>query len=178
MSDISIRILSKPERIEYLENNSAAKRELPKIHDWMFKPMGITLDEYHPNRICLRLREFEDKTATLVELETIKADIGYQDKRKIFGEGESNDLKEKASNMGYEVWGEMLVSSVEYKILVDSEEVVVLRQTIDPIGEFLKIETGSEKALVELLGIFGVLDEEKIERNSAVLLGEKLGLIK
>lgn len=178
MSDISIRIQSNQKRVEYLEKNFVSKKQLTKIHDWMFKPVGVDLNKYYPDKVCFRLREFENEVATLVEIETIKTDIGYQDKKKIVGEGEVDELKKKAELLGYEIWGEMNVNSIEYKISIDEMKVTVLSQKIDPIGEFIKIESESDKALIKLMKIFEVSKEEKIERNAAVLLGEKLNLIK
>ena len=168
MADISIRIPNTNERMKYVEDNFAAAQLLMGMKDTMYKPVGIDLKEYHPNNICLRLRQFDDGKSTLVELKTIKTETGYTDeKRKV-------DLEELAK---YEVWGKMAVISFEYIIEVGEETVTILSQKIDPVGEFLKIESPSVEALNQILKELKVEDSEKIERNAAVLLGEKLGLI-
>ena len=71
----------------------------------------------------------------------------------------------------------MSVISFEYKLEVGEETVIILSQKIDPVGEFLKIESPSVEALNKVLKDLKVEDSEKIERNAAVLLAEKLGLI-
>ena len=168
MAEISIRIPNTDERIKYVEDNFVAAQLLMGIKDTMYKPIGVSLAEYHPNNICLRLREFDDGKSTLVELKTIKTETGYTDEKRTV------DPEELTK---YEVWGKMTVISFEYKIEVGEEIVTILSQKIDPVGEFLKIESPSVAALNKILKDLKVEDSQKIERNAAVLLGEKLGLI-
>jgi len=144
----------------------------------MFKPFGANLKTYHPDNVCLRLRTIVDQPSTLVELRTIKTNTGYSDEKKLFGQGSPEGLKQKARELGYEPWGEMTVNSTEYKLNINNNLITVLFQKITPIGEFLKIESPSVDALNQILKILTVSDTEKIARNSAVLLAEKMGLIK
>lgn len=177
MSDISVRIPITDKRQKYLDGNYVSLQNLPGLKDTMYKPINVDLVNYHPNNICLRLRQFSDTSASLTEIKTIKTDVGYADEKTFHQSGTPEEMKQKAIDMEYEEWGKMSVISFEYKLEIDDEVVIVLSQGIDPIGKFLKIESPSEKLLSKLLEILEVKVEEKIERNAAVLLGEKLGLI-
>lgn len=177
MSDISVRIPCNDFRKSFLENNSLSKKLLPVIKDTMYKPVGVSLSKYHPNEVCLRLREFEDNESSLVEIKTIKKSTGYSDEKKTFGKGKKVELKKIASDMYFEKWGEMSVISTEYQIKIKDKFLVALLQNITPVGEFIKIESEAQEALDSLLVLLKVSNEEKIERNAAVLLAEHLGLI-
>lgn len=177
MSDISVRIPITDKREKYIEDNYISLTNLPGLQDTMFKPIGVDLKKYHPNNICLRLRQFSDTSASLTEIKTIKTDVGYADEKIFHTSGTPQEMHQKATDMGYEEWGKMTVFSYEYKLEIDSDIVTVLSQALDPIGWFFKIESPSEKSLNKILAILEVSDDEKIERNAAVLLGEKLGLI-
>ncbi len=177
MSDISVRIPITDSRQKYLEDNYVSLQNLPGLKDTMYKPVGVDLKNYHPNNVCLRLRQFSDTSASLTEIKTIKTNVGYADEKTINLSGTPDEMQQKAIEMGYEKWGKMSVISSEYKIKIEDETITVLSQTVDPVGIFLKIESPSQKSLNKLLIILQVKDNEKIEHNAAVLLGEKLGLI-
>ena len=137
----------------------------------------MDLNQYHPNKICLRLREFSDGHASLIEIQTVKAVTGYSDEKKTFGEGNLADLERIAKEMNFEKWGEMSVNSTEYTMSNNGSTTIALVQNIIPVGEFIKIESPTAKAINNFLKELNVSEEEKIERNAAVLLGEHLGLI-
>jgi hypothetical protein len=177
MSDISIRIPYTDSREKYLEDNYVSLQLLPGFKDIMYKPVGVDLKAYHPNDVCLRLRQFSDTSASLTEIKTIKNKTGYTDEKTFHISGTPNDMRQKAIEMGYEEWGNMSVISFEYKLEIDDEVVTVLSQSIDPIDYFYKIESPSEKSLDKLLKILQVKDSEKIQHNAAVMLAEKFGLI-
>ena len=168
MADFSIRVPNTDERMRYVQDNFVGAQLLMGMKDTMYKPIGLILKEYNPNNICLRLRLFDDGKSTLVELKTIKTETGYTDEKRTVNPEELTK---------YEVWGKMSVISFEYKLEVGEETVIILSQKIDPVGEFLKIESPSVEALNKVLKDLKVEDSEKIERNAAVLLAEKLGLI-
>lgn len=178
--DFSIRIPATPKRIQLLEKKSSEKRVLSRIRDVMFKPIGRKLTSYHPNKACIRLREFleEELPSTLVEIKTVKAKIGYGDKKRKFGKGKTSGLMAKAEKLGYEQWGEMFTVSTEYKLDFDNNlRATVLFQEITPVGKYLKIESLTQKGLEKALALLSATGEEKIERNAAVLLAEKLGFV-
>ncbi|MFA6602251.1 MAG: hypothetical protein WCT01_00455 [Candidatus Shapirobacteria bacterium] len=174
MSDYSIRFPTTKERLEKIEVITESKKLLPKITDLMYKPKGKGLDEYDPKLICMRLRVFEDQSATLVELRVIKKDVGYTDERTDYGKGTKEELEVKLEDMGYEFWGGMETTSWEYIIEVNREKVMVLYQENKPVGNLIKIEAPSYESLVKIMEILEITDEEKIERNMVALLAEKL----
>lgn len=175
--DISVRIPKNSFRIQYLEDNCVEKKQLSDLKDIMFKPVGVDLSNYNPSEICLRLRKFSDLSSSLTEIRSIKKKTGYSDERKLYGKGDFKSLKTIAANMGYEIWGEMLVNSTEYMMRINGELVSAFCQKIIPIGEFIKIETSDMRTINLLLNSLKVSDDERIEKNSAVLLAERMGLI-
>jgi hypothetical protein len=178
MPDYSIRIPVNNYRLQFLEKNGTNKQILSGITDIMYKPVGVDMRKYHPNKTCLRLRQSFGKESTLVEITTIKTGTGYTDDKKVFGEGATADLKKMAGEMGYEPWGEMTVSSTEYTLPIGKNLVSCLYQEIKPVGKFIKIEAPSSSAISNTIKAFKVTNKEIIERNAAVLLAEKMGLIK
>jgi len=177
MSDYSIRIPVNNYRLQFLEKNGTNKQLLSGITDTMYKPVGVNLGEYPPDKTCLRLRQSFGKESTLVEITTLKRGTRYTDEKNIFGEGNTADLKKIATKMGYEPWGEMTVSSTEYTVAIGKNLVSCLYQEIKPVGKFIKIEAPSSFALGNVIKAFKVTNSEKIERNAAMLLAEKMNLI-
>jgi hypothetical protein len=176
MSDYSIRFPTTIERLEKIEALTKSKKLLPRITDLMYKPISKGLDEYDPKLICMRLRVFEDQSATLVELRVIKKDVGYTDERTDYGRGTKEEMEAKLETMGYEYWGGMETTSWEYIIEVNSEKVMVLYQENKPVGSLIKVEAPSFESLVKTMETLGIRDEEKIERNMVALLAEMLGM--
>lgn len=177
MADFSIRIPVNSFRTQFLEINSINKIMLSGLVDTMYKPLGADLRKYHPGRTCLRLRETFGQESTLVELKTIKTGMGYTDEKTVFGEGQTEELKKKAKEMGFEPWGTMTVTSTEYTLKIGKNLVTALLQEIKPIGKFIKIESSSSETLTKCLRALKVSSDEKLEKNAAVLLAEKMNLV-
>lgn len=177
--DYSIRVPVTRKRKKILEEKVVSKKKLSRIKDYLFKPAGIDLKVFHPDKKWIRLREFVegDFPSTLIKGEVIKTPSGYMDKKDKLGKGKTKDLFEKASKLGYEKWGEVATTSTEYRLDIGGVTAEVLSQDISPIGTFLKIESETQKGLDRALELLKVKESEKIEKNAAVLLGEKLGLI-
>lgn len=178
--DFSIRIPATPERMKLLEEKASERKLLFKIRDIMFKPVGIPLANYRPDQVCIRLREFIDETnpSTLLEIKTVKTDTGYTDEKRLLGEGKTLELLDRARELGYEQWGEMTTTSIEYKLdFGEGWAASVLSQEIVPVGIFLKIESLTQGGLERALELLSATQEERIEKNAAVLLAEKLSLL-
>ncbi len=177
--DYSIRIPASEERIIELEERAVKKEQLTRVEDYVFKPEGIELKDFHPEKVCVRLRRFleGDKEASLEKITTTLTELGYTDEKEKLGEGEVNDLLKRARELGYEKWGEFATVSVQYSLNLGGEKVQVLLQELRGVGRFLKIEAGTQDGLNKALEVLQAGEEEKIEKNAAVLLGEKLGLI-
>lgn len=177
--DYSIRIPTTKERFEILESKEVTKRKLPKIKDYLFKPKGVKLSDFHPDKYAVRLREFTDeyKPSTLQKFNFIKADLGYTDEREDLGVGQTAILLKKAEQLGYEKWGVISTRSIEYTFNTNGDNVHVLYQELIPIGNFLQIESENQEGLNEIMKMLSVNESEKIEKNAATLLGEKLDLI-
>jgi adenylate cyclase class IV len=174
--DYSIRIPATKERARILNTKAVSKRMLSRIKDYVFKPRGTSLADFHPDTVCVRLREFleGDKQATLVKIVTTQTDAGYTDTKEEFGEGSVEELVKNAEKLGYEKWGEIATVSTEY----DLGYAQVLSQELSTVGTFLKIESDTQDGLTRTLKLLKASEGEKIVKNAAVLLGEKLGLIK
>ncbi len=177
--DFSIRVPTSEKRLAVLEQRCVAKRDLTPIMDIMFKPKGVDLADFHPGKTCVRLREFpaEEKPSTLVALKTVKAESGYSDERQKLGEGETKELVSRAEAMGYEEWGRMKTKSTQFDLEFGENSAQVLSQQIDPVGGFLKIESPNQPGLREALELLSASEGEKISKNAAVLLAEKMGLV-
>lgn len=176
MSDYSIRFPATQERLEKIGTWAKTKKLLPRITDLMYKPKGKKLAQYNPKLICMRLRVFEDQSATLVELRVIKKEVGYTDQRTDYGNGTKEELEVKLDTMGYEFWGGMETTSWEYVIEVNDQQVMVLYQENKPVGNLIKIEAPSYESLVETMKVLKIKDGEKIERNMVALLAETLNM--
>jgi len=175
--DFSIRIPATDERIQVLEERCGTGIELPRITDIMYRPTNQSLEEFPPDKVCVRLRAFtdSDRPATLVKISTITTETGYTDQKEKLAEGEVEELIKQAQNRGYEEWGRMSTISVQYDFtLPDGTVISILYQKIDPVGEFLKIESPTQEGLRQALVFLSASEEEKIEKNAAVLLAEKL----
>jgi adenylate cyclase class IV len=173
--DYSIRIPATDDRTELLKKAASSDRELSKVKDILFKPLGEKLSGFNPNNVYVRLRIFEDDTqpATLIKVKTSKTDIGYTDEKEELGIGSEEELFKKAEELGYEKWGEILTHSGEFT-LPDSK---CLLQNITPVGAFIKIESPTQEGLKKTLETLNADTDEKIEKNAAVLLAEYLNLI-
>lgn len=177
--DYSIRIPSTTERIALLESRCAKKTPLSALKDILFKPSGVTLKEFDPAKVAVRLREFsgEDKPSTLVKIAFTKTQTGYTDSTEELGRGETGALIGRARELGYEKWGEVSRVSTEYLLDFNGEAVNIFVQELDPIGTFIKIETKTQESLDKALELLSATASEKIEKNAAVLLAEKLNLL-
>ena len=174
--DYSLRIPATEKRIKILEEKSTSKKLLPKIKDILFKPKEVPLTNFNPNNICIRLREFTDehKPSTLLKLTFTKTKTGYTDEREDLGLGITKGLLQKAKDLGYEKWGQVSTQSVEYDL---GNNIQVLSQELKPVGTILKIESKTQSGLDKAMKLLSVHESEKIEKNAAVLLAEKLKLM-
>ncbi len=177
--DFSIRIPTTPDRIRLLKEKSVRSKSLSRIRDIMFKPSGIDLKDYSPDKVCVRLREFmeEDIPSTLVKLTTTKISDGYTDEKEKLGKGETENLIAKAKKLGFEKWGEMSTVSTEYLLDFNGLKISVLSQEITPVGRYLKIESPSPNGLKKPLKLLGAKQNERIQENAAVLLAKKQNLL-
>lgn len=164
MKDYVLRIKLTKKILGLIEKNSFDKEELPKITDFFYKPKGVPLKDFNPNRISVRERRFPDRT-TLNKLETIKTSVGYSTK------------KSKIDNLEkYELWGKFTCHSILYKIKVGSDVVDILHESFS-FGEHIKIEAKTLEVLNKTLKFFKVKKEDTIEKSSVVLLAEDMGLL-
>jgi hypothetical protein len=174
MKDFSVRIQVTPARLQILEEKCLAKKHLPVVKDYLFKPKGKPLKDFNPGDICIRLRDFSNSN----RLSTLK-EITKEDER-ILGEAEAVVLFEQAERLGYETWGELTRISVEYVLKFENQlEATVFDQKIIPVDEnaFLKVESTTKEGLKEALKMLLAENEEIIAKNAAELLAEKMGLI-
>ncbi|MBU0569350.1 hypothetical protein KKB40_01035 [Patescibacteria group bacterium] len=148
---------------------------LPRVKDYMFKPTGVELVNFPPNENCVRLREFVDgeKPSSLIKITVIRNKDGYSDKKKKLKDGKTQELQIEAKKMGFEGWGVFMNTSFEY----DLKFAQVLLEKLTPTGKFLKIESETQEGLKKTLALLGAKKEERISKNAAVLLAEKLKLI-
>jgi len=177
--DYSIRVPANEERISILKTKALDEEMLTKIKDYVFKPKGVKLSDFHPNDVCVRLREFLEggNLASLAKITTTHTEAGYTDEKEKLGEGKVDELLAKAEELGYEKWGEFATVSVQYSLDLEGEKVQVLSQELGVVGTFLKIEAETQEGLKKTLELLEAGEGERIEKNAAVLLGEKLGLI-
>lgn len=177
--DYSIRVSASDERVAVLEEKALEKEQLTRIKDYVFKPLGVELKDFHPDEVCVRLREFleGENAATLVKIVTTKTEAGYTDEKEKLGEGKVDELLKKAEELGYEEWGRFATVSIQYTLDLGGEKVQVLLQDLEGIGKYLKVEAATQDGLRKAMEILKANEGEKIEKNAAVLLGEKLGLI-
>jgi hypothetical protein len=173
--DYSIRIPASPDRIKILEQACLEKKSLPKIKDYLYKPKGVDIKNFHPKEVCIRLREFisQKKPSTLTKIMTTKTKSGYFDQKENLGVGKTDYLITKARNLGLERWGEIHTTSTEYEL----KYVNVLLQKQLPIGLFIKIESGEKVGLQKALKLLSANENEKINKNAAELLAEYLEII-
>lgn len=176
--DYSVRIPATKRRIKILEEKCVSKKKLTPIKDYLFKPTGVDLNKFHPNKVCVRLREFpEDNIAsTLDKIISLKKGVGYSDEKESLGKGKTSKLLDGFAEK-YEKWGELKTTSTQYLMRINGEKVKIFQQNLFPIGRFLKIEAESETALQHTLKLLKVKKTEIIKKNAAVLLAEKLKLI-
>lgn len=172
----SIRIPVTDERVRILDRTKTEKEVLTVVKDHLFKPKGQKLVEFNPKEICVCLREdlMESGRSDLTEIKTPKAQIGYYSDKRLIAEGIVTDLFRKAEELGYEKWGELTTSSEEY---IFPNRVTVLWQMINPVGNFVKVESFTLSGFEEIMRLLSAGEEEKIEENAAVLLAEQMGLI-
>lgn len=176
--DYSIRIPSTPERIALLERQCAKRIPLSTIKDILFKPSGVSLKEFNPAKVAIRLREFADeRPSTLTKITTTKTQTRYTDSKEALGSGETKVLLRRARELGYEKWGEISNVNTGYLLNFDGEVVKVFVQELAPIGTFIKIETETREGLDRVLALLSATPDERIEKNAAVLLAEKLNLL-
>ncbi len=177
--DYSIRIPATEERLKILDEKNVSKKSLSKIKDILLKPINTSLKDFHPDNVAVRIREFveEDKPATFIKMTFTKTDSGYTDQKEDYGNGTVEELLQKAKQMEYEKWGELETESIEYILNLNNQKVTVLCQNISPLGIFLKIESENQEALDQTLNLLNAQPDDKIEKNAAILLAEKLKLI-
>ena len=68
-SDYSVRISQTDEKVNVLNKECEDKYSLPRIKDYLFKPKGANLTDFHPKNIVVRVRDFYEQCglpATLV----------------------------------------------------------------------------------------------------------------
>jgi len=179
LMDYSIRIPATTDRSKILETKAVEKIPLSRIKDYLFKPQGTSLKDFHPGHICIRLREFleGDRPASLAKITTTQTDSGYTDQKEKLGEGSVTDLIKAAESLGYEKWGEFSTVSTQYTLQFDDSSVQVLSQELSSIGTFLKIESETQAGLDAALKLLNISASEAISKNAAVLLAEHLSLI-
>ena len=177
--DYSIRIPATEERLKILDEKSISKKSLSKIKDILLKPTSIPLNDFHPDNVAVRIREFieENKPATFIKMTFTKTASGYTDQKEDYGNGTVEKLLQKAKQMGYEKWGELETQSTEYELNLNNQKVTVLCQNILPLGIFLKIESENQNTLDQALNLLNAKPDDRIEKNAAILLAEKLKLI-
>jgi len=177
--DFSIRIPATDERISFLEKYCTSKKELPQIKDYLYKPIGVSLADFNPENVCVRIREFIDeaKPSTFIKLTIVKQEVGYSDEREEYGTGIPGELFEKAKEMNFEKWGEFSTHTFEFQISTGNNHCSVLLQDLDQIGKYLKIEAPDQETLVKTLALLKANESERIEKNAGVLLAEKMELI-
>ncbi|MFC1649527.1 hypothetical protein ACFL2C_02310 [Patescibacteria group bacterium] len=170
--DYSARTPVTHDRLEILK--SKAKRvDHTKIIDTVFKPVGIALKDFPPDRVWVRLRKFfgTNKPSSLIKVTVQKGEYDYT--KEILGEGSDDEMIQKAKELGYEKWGVINLISEDYKL----GSTKIYYQKLSHIGEFIKIDSDTKENLDEVLKTLGVKKDEIITKNAAVLLTEKLKLI-
>lgn len=163
MKDFVIRSPYTAELEDHIQSEAKQKQELSEIHDRFYKPEGVPLEEFSPRDVIVRKRTFPDRE-TLVKIDIIQEPVGYTDTKE---EVESLD--------GYEQWGEFASSAIEYTLRIEDTDFSVLIEHFS-FGKYIKIEAPSEQMLDILIEELGLEGEEIIEKNSAELLAEDIGI--
>lgn len=159
-----------------LEDLADSITPLPKLIDYLFKPMDKNLKDFHPQTLCIRLREFtnENKPSKLeIITTTLNSQGGYTDSKELLAQGTTPELLKIAKGNNYESWGELQTQSTEFKIAQSK----ILFQNLNPIGQFLKLESPTEEDILKLIKLLGFNKNAKIEKNAATLLANHLKLI-
>ena len=164
MKDYVTRIKPTKQLLKLIKKKKVSKRKLDKITDIFYRPVGVPLAEFSPEKIIVRKRIFP-RRVEICKLEIKKDIAGYATKKTML-----EDLD------GYEEWGRFTGKGKQYIIEIGEEEVMVLRELFS-FGEYIKIEAPSVDTLKKTFELLGVNKGDRIEKNSAVLLAESEGLI-
>jgi len=162
--DFVVRVKYSEKLEKMIESKAESRQELSEIRDQFYKPKGTELSEFSPKNTIVRKREFPER-GTLAKINIIKKPLGYTDTKE--------DLE---SLEGYEKWGDFNSFAVEYRIIIENEEINVLKEEFD-FGKFIKIESPSPEMLKSILDKLDLDKNELIEKNSAELLAEDMNKI-
>lgn len=162
--DYVLRIRLTDEIESVLENNNVGKSELEPVIDIFYKPRKVQIKHFSPRMNIVRLRRFPDREE-LAKTKVFKLGLGYTDE------------KERIDSLdGYDEWGRLKSHSTEYRLAVSDTTVKILRERF-PFGRFIKIEAPSTDVLSRAVNFLGVRASETINKTSAEMLAEHMGLI-
>ena len=172
MKSWNLRIKRDSALIEWLRKNKKKKRQLTTIEDRYFKPLGVSLNRFHPQKRSLRIRLFSKK-AQLAFLPFVYKERTYSHGRYVFFEGFLKEAGNIVSELGFEEWGRQKIKSSEYSVNYKNKRLIILDEFLNGKNRYFKIEAFEEKVIIDFLKKFKIPKRKFIRKNMIWLLARE-----
>lgn len=178
MEELTIKVKITPSILAFIKKQAVSTKQLTPLACSYWKPKGVALKEFSPNKKVIRLRSSNANTAWIDELDFFSRDGSYTHGRVRLFEGSVSESEAYLQKKNYEKWGEIRLRSIEHQLrLPSSAEVNALEEVLNGKKTLVKFEAKSKQEVEEIKNQLQLSPQDLILKNRAELFAEEKGLI-